>query len=44
MERIILHDGIYVYIQSGKITDDSIANADECTLIIKGESGSTASL
>jgi hypothetical protein len=35
MKGIILHDGIYVYIENDDLTNDSIANADECTLIIK---------
>jgi hypothetical protein len=34
MKRIILHDGIYVYTVNNDLTNDSIANADECTLII----------
>jgi hypothetical protein len=34
MERIILHDGIYVYTVNNDLTNDSITNADECTLII----------
>jgi hypothetical protein len=38
MEGIILHDGIYVYIENGDLTNDSIANADKCTLIIDKDS------
>jgi hypothetical protein len=38
MEGIILHDGIYVYIENDDLTNDSIANADKCTLIIDKDS------
>jgi hypothetical protein len=41
MERIILHDGIYVYIENDDLTNDSIANADECTLIIDNDRNTT---
>lgn len=34
MEGIILHDGIYMYIENDNLTNDNIANADGCTLII----------